>query len=394
LNTTSITTNSATINWTSPINASTFTVEYKLSTDANWQLFASAQVGTGVNLTGLTSNSIYNWRVRVTCNAGIGDYIESSFTTLPACETPTELTTTSNTGSSTILNWTTVANAINYRVEYKLSSSNTWILFNDALTVRLVTITNLTNASSYNWSVSARCNAGLGNATSANFTTICQSRYDSSANRTLAGAALIPFNIGIRGSINAAGDVDNYKIVISKAGRITISLTNLPTNYNLQLLHSASSQLAISQKNGTSNESISYTVAVATYYVRVYGAATNSFNTAVCYLLNVNSGKAGKTIDGIASSSADQAATTVEVIPTKSVLIYPNPVKDKLNIKLTGIAGISEFIIYNSNGEKMMSAKTNNANTDLDLRSLKPGYYTIKVINQNKIESSLKIIKL
>ena len=79
---------------------------------------------------------------------------------------------------------------------------------------------------------------------------------------------------------------------------------------------------------------------------------------------------------------------------TKSVIIYPNPVKDKINIKINEVEGISEIIIYSINGEKMMSAKTNKANTDLDLTALKPGYYIIKVMNQNKIESSLKIIKL
>ena len=162
----------------------------------------------------------------------------------------------------------------------------------------------------------------------------------------------------------------------------------------MKLLNGSGTQLAISQKSNKSNETINYSVASGTYYVQVYGASSSIFNATSCYILKVALGTAAKTLDGITSSSNKQSTATIELNPNKSVIVYPNPVKDKLNIKLTGIAGISEFIIYNSNGEKMMSAKTNNANTDLDLRSLKPGYYTIKVINQNKIESSLKIIKL
>jgi hypothetical protein len=260
--------------------------------------------------------------------------------------------------------------------------------------VRPVTINNLFSSTSYNWRVSARCSAGLGSSTSANFTTLCQSNYDSITNGTIAGAALIPFNTNIKGAINVASDIDNYKIVISTAGRITINLTNLPTNYNLQLLNSAGTQLAISANTSTSNESIVFTLAVGTYYVKVYGAAANSFNSSVCYVLNVNSGTAGKTIEGLTSSSLNQSANTIEVNPTKSVLIYPNPVKEKLNIKLTGIEGVSEITIFNINGEKIISTKTDKTYTEMELSTLKPGYYTIKIVNQNKIHSSFKILKL
>ena len=390
----SITPNSATVKWKGVNGALSYSVQYKLSTDTGWTSFANAQTDTVANLIGLSGNSTYNWRVRSTCAGGDGDYFTANFTTLPNCGTPSGLTTTSITGSSANLNWTTVANAINYRVEYKLNSTNTWTVYSDTQTVRPVTINNLISSSAYNWRVSARCTAGLGSATSANFTTLCQSSYDSITNGTTAGAALIPFNTNIRGSINVAGDNDYYKIVISKAGRITINLTNLPTNYNLQLLNSAGGQAAISQKSSTSNESISINVAIGTYYVRVYGAATNSFNATVCYLLNVSSGTAGKTIDGIVGSSAGQSASTVEVVPTKSVLIYPNPVKDKLNIKLNGIEGTSEIIIYNINGEKIITAKTDKTYSDLDLTALKPGYYTIKVVNNKQVESTVKILKL
>jgi len=390
----SITNNSATLKWRAVNGALSYNVQYKLSTSADWINFASSQTDTVANLSGLSGSATYNWRVKSTCTAGDGIYFTANFTTLSNCGTPTGLTTTSITASSATLNWTTVPNAINYRLEYKLSSSNTWILYNDVLTVRPVTITNLTNATSYNWRVSARCTAGLGVATTANFTTLCQSSYDNSTNGTISGAALIPFNTDIRGSINIRGDVDNYKIVISKAGSITIRLTNLPANYNLQLLNSSGTQIAISQRLSTSNESITYTAAIGTYYIRVYGSSTSTFNASACYLLNVNLGTAAKTIAGITSSSSEQSANTIELTPTKSVLIYPNPVRERLNIKLNGIEGVSEIIIFNMNGEKLITAKTDKTYSDIDLSALMPGYYTIKVINNNNIESTVKILKL
>ena len=396
LNTSSITDNSARISWRKVNSVLSYALQYKLNSDTGWTTFNNTQTQTDTTavLTGLISNTSYNWRVRSTCTEGAGDFFQANFTTLPNCGTPTGLSTNVITGSSANISWPAVTSAINYKVEYKLNSATVWIVLNDTSTSRSLNLTNLQNSTTYNWRVSARCVAGLGSTTSANFTTLCQSRYDSAANGVITGAALIPFNTNINGLINIGRDIDNYKIVFSRAGTITITLSNLVANYNLKLLNGSGTQLAISQKSNRSNEIINYSVASGTYYVQVYGASSNIFDATSCYILKVALGTAAKTLDEITSSSNKQSTATIELNPNKSVIVYPNPVKDKLNIKLTGIEGISEFIIYNSNGEKMMSAKTNNANTDLDLRSLKPGYYIIKVINQNKIESSLKIIKL
>jgi hypothetical protein len=71
-----------------------------------------------------------------------------------------------------------------------------------------------------------------------------------------------------------------------------------------------------------------------------------------CYILKVALGSASKTIDGLTSSKNNQSSTTIELKSSKSNSLFPNPVKDKLNIKLNGIEGTSEIILYNINGEK------------------------------------------
>ena len=395
LNSSSITNNSATISWAEVNGALSYAVDYKLSTINTWTSLSSSQQTTSANLSGLVANSTYNWRVRSTCNAGNGDSIQASFTTLPNCGTPTGLSTTAITGTSATLNWGLVSSAINYRLEYKLNSAANWTIYNDTQTLRSVSIKNLLNSTTYNWRVSARCGDGLGSSSvTTNFTTLCQSRYDSSTNGTLAGAATIPFNTNINGLINVSGDMDNYKIVFTKGGTITITLTNLIANYNIKLLNGAGTQVAISQKSNKSNESISYSVTPGTYYAQVYGASTSIFNASNCYVLKVALGTAAKTLDALTSTRNNANAETIELNPGRSVVLYPNPVKEKLNIQLNGIDGISDIFVYNASGEKMISSKTDKSLTSLDFSMLKVGYYTIKVINNNKIVSSLKVIKL
>ena len=78
----------------------------------------------------------------------------------------------------------------------------------------------------------------------------------------------IPFNADISGLVYPSGDIDLYKIIVSNAGIINLALTNLPADYDLQLLNGSGTQVAISQNGETGNESISYTAVAGTYYAR------------------------------------------------------------------------------------------------------------------------------
>lgn len=72
----------------------------------------------------------------------------------------------------------------------------------------------------------------------------------------------------------------------------------------------------------------------------------------------------------------------------QGLAIYPNPVKDVLNIN--GVQGLTNVSIFNINGQEVLRA-TNNVNT-IDLSNLQSGVYfaQLKTANSNKI---VKIIK-
>ena len=393
LSTTLITNNSAKISWRKVNAAVSYGVQYKLNTDTGWTTINNAQTDTTTALTGLLPNTAYNWRVRSTCIAGDGDYFQANFTTLPNCGTPSGLSTSSIAGNNATISWTSVTSAINYRVEYKINGATDWILLNDTLSKKTFTLTNLQTSTTYNWRVSARCTAGLGSATSSTFTTICQSSYDSIANGTITGAAAIPFNTNITGLINVSNDIDIYKMIFTQRDSINITLTNLVVNYNLKLLDSTGKQLLISQKSSTSDESISIRLSPGTYYAQVYAGSTSIFNATNCYILKATLIPTAKKLAGIASSKSYFSSNEIDLSPGKSVLLYPNPIKEKLNIKLNGVTGISDIIIYNSNGEEMMTLKTSSLTNTLEFGSFKAGYYIVKVINQNMVISSMKVLK-
>ncbi len=398
LSSSSITNNSATVSWTAVANALSYAVDYKLSTATTWTSFTTAQTATSANLTGLAANSAYNWRVIATCTAGAGNAISANFTTAANCGDPTGLTSSAITSNSATVSWTPVTNALDYALDYKLSTATTWTSFSSALTTTSASLSGLTQTSIYNWRVTARCSAGTGNAVAAQFTTLtptCQNSIDNSTNSTTAGAAVIPFNTDIKGLINVSNDIDNYKFTITTGGTIKINLTTLPTNYNLKLLNSAGTQLVRSQNSGTISDSISYTATPGIYYAQVYGNNSTSFNATSCYTLRVSLGTATKiTLD---LTGVENGIVSQFDMPGKnkgSIMIYPNPVQNAVNISLNGVEGNSEISIYNLNGSRLMSQKSMTGNTRFDLSGLPGGIYLIKVVNGNGVTSRFKIIKL
>ena len=90
-------------------------------------------------------------------------------------------------------------------------------------------------------------------------------------NDTISSAYAITSGSTYKALIGSSTDVDYYKITHSASGRITINLSTLPKDYDLYLINSSGKVLAKSTKGSTSPESISYSAAAGTYYIKVIG---------------------------------------------------------------------------------------------------------------------------
>jgi len=407
LATAAITANSANISWTAVPNATSYAVSYKLNTSTTWTVLNAAQTTTTASLTGLTPGTAYNWSVAATCAAGAGNTVTANFSTTAACGNPTGLTTSGITTNSANVSWTAVTNATSYAVEYKLSSATTWTVFIASQTTTSASLTGLASNTVYNWRVLAACAAGPGAYVQANFTTLsalvtsCQNPLDNETNGTTTGAAVIPFNTNVTGLISPASDIDYYRFAITRAGRITISLTTLPADYNIRLRNAAGTQVAIAQRTGTRSESFNYTAAVGTYYVEVYGANAAANNATSCYTLRVALGTAARN-NAPARPNGDLAVeageATMESEAAQSVELFPNPVSNELQVKLIAIQGRSVVEVFDITGKKLTSTTINSSvasisNVKLDMSKHAKGIYLVRVTNNETLIHQSKIIK-
>lgn len=100
-----ITTTGATISWTAFSGATSYNVQYKLSTATTWTTLTAST--TSSTLTGLTAGSMYNFQIQAVCASGTSSYIASTFTTTASgvtCTNNYESNNTRNTATSIAIN--------------------------------------------------------------------------------------------------------------------------------------------------------------------------------------------------------------------------------------------------------------------------------------------------
>ncbi|HJS55150.1 MAG TPA: fibronectin type III domain-containing protein, partial [Chitinophagaceae bacterium] len=375
LNTTAITTNSATVSWNAVAGAVSYDVDYKAASSGTWINAASNTALLSVNLAGLAASTLYDWRVRADCSGGSSNYVQTQFTTTAAsCNAPAGLNTTAITTSSATLNWNAVASAVSYDADYKAASSGIWINAATNTASLSVNLTGLAASTLYDWRVRADCSGGSSNYVQTQFTTsaaggACPGPYDVSTNGTTGGAATVPFNTDVKGTITSRNDNDYYRFTISTDGTITLSLTTLPANYQLALLNNGGSQIAVSQNNGTANETINRTVSADTYYARVFPKG-NASNASSCYTLRVQTGTASRNLDDI---------TSLRLVPGNAfgLSLFPNPAKQTLNVSLEGMSNKAEIKVYNIMGNLVIRQVTNKTSTELNVSKLAAGVYMV-----------------
>ena len=245
----------------------------------------------------------------------------------------------------------------------------------------------MTAGTLYNWRVRANCTGATGNYTAAQFTTTspCPGPYDVSTNGTYTGAALIPLNNDIKGTISASSDIDYFKFTITTAGTATINLTTLPANYNLTLYSTnGTTSLKTSTNPGTTNDSISnYSFGMGTYYIKV-SPSGSAANASSCYTLRVKTvTAAGAALQPGQNDPSLGAPSSIENSVALSVKIYPNPSKEKVTVYLIGDNTQKMLSIHDLAGRMVYQGPLAEVFTTLDVTNLANGIYIFSVHAQN-----------
>ncbi len=387
------------VNGTNAGSVNCAAVNILLSTDGGntfSTVLASATANDGTEVITVPATQGTTNRIKVEAVGNIFfDISNTNFTiTSPAlCADAAGLTASAITQTTATLGWNTDASANSYDVDYKATTSSTWINAATATTSTSVNLAGLLAGTTYDYRVRINCAAGAGNYIQAQFTTLpgattCPGIYDVSTNGSTSGAATIPLNTDIKGLIDVSNDNDYYKFVVTTSGTITLTLTTLPANYQLSLLNSAGAVIQVSAKSGTTNETITGAATAGTYYARVYPKSASTFNASVCYTLRVQAAAPGTN-----SMSIDYMATSL----SNQFSVYPNPASTVANLAFNAEAGGNASVsVVNQTGSVVLSktfAVNEGANTrKLDIGNLANGVYFIKIQTGSVIQMGKLVI--
>ena len=360
----SITTSGATVSWTAVSGAVSYDVDYKLTSTGTWTNAATATTSTSQAISGLTSATVYDWRVRTNCSSGSSAYAAAQFTTAgtAVCNAPTGLASSSITTSGATVSWAAVSGAVSYAVDYKLNSTSTWTSAATATTSTSVALSGLTASSLYDWRVLTNCSSGTSSYATAQFTTATASGGCGTAfepNETLATAAAITSGVANSAAITTSTDVDYFKITTTATSNIVYNLAGPSgVDYDLYIYNSAGTQLG-SSTSGTATESVSLTgQAAGTYYIKVFGY--NGANSATCYTITATATAAGGGCQSTYDVSTNGTTSGAAAIP--------------LNTNITGLISPSADV------DNYKFTITTGGTITVTLGTL-PGDYDLKLLN-------------
>ncbi|CAM4002153.1 fibronectin type III domain-containing protein [Flavobacterium branchiophilum] len=329
-----ITTTGATISWTAPANAPANGYTYYLSTSSTAPTATTTPTGTiaagttTVNLTGLTAaTNYYVWVNSVCATATMSSWSQTTLFAA-ACNTY-EAPYTMNfegTTGTTTPVCTTTQNA---------GTGNNWTIVNNPGNG----FTNRTLKYAYN----------SANAANAWFFT---------AGINLTGGTA--YDISYKYGNNSTTYIEKLKIAYgttASATGMTTALANHPT---------------INTSAATTN-----TVTFTPTTTGVYYFGFNAYSAANQYNLYV---------DDIAIS-ANLANETFDI---KKYVVYPNPIKDVLNISY--FKNIDRIAIYNLLGQEVLTKNTNTTQSQVDMSHLSAGSYILKVTSDNQTKT-IKVLK-
>jgi bacillolysin/thermolysin len=114
----------------------------------------------------------------------------------------------------------------------------------------------------------------------------CESPYDTPGNGTFEGAAYIPNNTDITGTLSWVEDLDCYVFYVVAGTFVRITLTNLPADYAFDVW-GPPGPMAFSNNMGTDDEELAFVFPESGYYyVRVMGY-DGAYSDTECYTLKV-----------------------------------------------------------------------------------------------------------
>ncbi|WP_394758254.1 T9SS type A sorting domain-containing protein [Flavobacterium sp.] len=355
---------------------------------------------TSMNYNGLEPGATYY--IRVASTPATEDTF--SFNIGPYCSSPYNIYATDITMSNVNITWTRTSNYYEYVLD---QNSNNPASNGNQIYTENISYSGLNPATTYYFHVRTDCRNGSYSPWSTiSFNTLYTGAF---INDDCEGALQIPvsdsFNSAIiiaslagatnseianpfipdPGCANYVGGDAWYTLIVPATGNVTIETAYLPgstvTDTGLAIYSGFCNNLELIECNDDyggwfSRIDIAGRLPGEILNARVwrFGAATDKINTA-----------------GEFKIGAYDATLKIDSFELDDLSIYPNPVKNTLNI--SNGKSIESIIIYNLLGQIVLNKKVDSINTEIDMSHLNSGTYLAKIITNAGTMKTVNVVK-
>ncbi|MDI9337853.1 MAG: T9SS type A sorting domain-containing protein [Alphaproteobacteria bacterium] len=209
------------------------------------------------------------------------------------------------------------------------------------------------------------------------------------------------FRVNLQGVYNTVTSLatfrKSYASILLDTGtyNVCITLDGFPESYYQQCITAVIKQpLPITGYSELQSQSKQLTLnlqGASSYQVRVNGSVFTSNTSKIDVLL-----KAGLNTIEVNTDNVCQGAYTEEVFVSESIVVYPNPVNNVLNLFLSGDDTEAEVILSNESGSVLYQSQHNipsNRLVKLNVSNYPKGVYFVSV-NGRTLDGTYKILKL
>ncbi len=411
-----ITASQATFTWAPVSGAVSYNVQYKPASSSTWSA-AINTAATNYGVSGLTSSTLYDWRVGTVCSLNSSSYSSAQFTTSTAsgCNVPTGLNTTGISNTGAVLNWTAVSGANSYRLQYKTAAATTWTVVSNINTTSY-TLTNLAIGTVYQFAVSSKCGSTFtAYSPVRSFTTLNCVSYGINT-----GMWIDLFSLGAINRVSGAeagGYVNtglSTNLVIGSTGNAGQFSAGFPggvlsQNYCIYIDFN---------RNGSFNESnervygAAYvgTAGTLNFTINIPATATPGITGMRVIMRRSNNGTIypcitdflGETEDYLVNLTTsafqgfgENTITAAEIkAPAAGINVAPNPSGGKYNVSFNGGFSPVQYDIFTTSGLAVKSAKVVSTKTlQLDITAMPAGLYLLRLTDRSGRKELLRLIK-
>ena len=419
LNSSAVTTTTASVSWTAVTGATSYVLEYKLSSSSTWSTFALS--GTMVNFSNLSPETTYDYAVQTVCPSGSSAYSSaSSFTTLaPAsCGVATGLTAGSITSTGATVNWTAVTGATSYNLGYKSSAAITWTTV--SVTGTSHTLTGLTANTTYDYQVQTVCSSGSSAYSSAS--TLTTTEGTTAAYCAIKGTSTFEYinSVTFGSFTNTSGNNSGYgnytslTVPMPSGSKISFTLTPgfasgsfkeyfviyIDYNNNGEFTDAGEQVFASTGSTGATTGSFTVPAGLSgTARMRIimqYNSditspcGTYSWGEAEDYTVNFSA-------TSLHDVAGDPVTPTIDWNVSPAPWIYPNPVSTTVHVLIVPVEEIQTRIDILSITGQVVSTYipgSGDRQADMDVSTLAPGVYIVRTEYGEDRVTNAKMIKL